>query len=52
MFETCFSYLKTSHINKNFPTRSKAPSCEFDKGKCKEDVEHIKDEMNKTKEKG
>ena len=45
---TCFSCLKTSHINKYCPTRSKAPSCEFDKGKGKEDVEHIRDDMNKT----
>ena len=45
---TCFICLKTSHISKYCPTRSKAPSCEFDKGKGKEDVEHIRDEMKKT----
>ena len=45
---TCFSYLKTSHISRYCPTRSKAPSCEFDKGKGKTSVEHIRDEMNKT----
>ena len=45
---TCFSYLKTSHISKYFPTESKAPNCEFNKGKCQADVEHIKGEMNKT----
>ena len=43
----CFSYLKTGHISKHCPTRSKVPSCEFDKGKGKEDVEHIRGEMNK-----
>ena len=48
---TCFSCLKTSHISKYCPTRSKAPSCEFNKGKGKTDVEHIRDEMNKTQKK-
>ena len=43
----CFSYLKTGHINRYCPTKSKAPSCEFDKGKGKANVEHIGDEMNK-----
>ena len=45
---TCFNYLKIGHINKYFPTRSKAPNSEFKKGKGKVDVEHIKGEMNKT----
>ena len=45
---TCFSCLKTSHINKHFPTRSKAPCCEFSKGKGKVDIEHIRDEIKKT----
>ena len=45
---TCFSCLKISHISKHCPTRSKAPSCEFDKGKGKVDVEHIRDEIKKT----
>ena len=45
---TCFSCHKTSHISKHCPTRSKAPSCEFFKGKGKVDVEHIKNDMNKT----
>ena len=44
---TCFSCLKTAHISKYCPTRSKVPSCEFDKGKSKVDVEHIKDEMKR-----
>ena len=45
---TCFSYLNTDHIRKRYPTRSKAPNCEFEKGKVKADVEHIRGEMNKT----
>ena len=45
---TCFSYHKTSHINNHCPTRSKAPNSEFDKGKGKVDVEHIRKKMNKT----
>ena len=44
---TCFSCLKIGHISKHCPTRSKAPSCEFNKGKEKADVEHIRGEMNK-----
>ena len=44
----CFGYLKTIHINKHCPTRSKAPNCEFNKGKGKVDAEHIRGEMNKT----
>ena len=48
-----FQLFEDYHISRYFPTKSKAPSCEFDKGKGKEDVEHIKDEMNKTwKKKG
>ena len=43
---TCFSCHKIGHIRKNCPTRSKAPNFEFDKGKV--DVEHIRNEMNKT----
>ena len=45
---SCFDYLKTSHISKYCPTKSKAPSYEFDKGKSKENVEYIREEMNKT----
>ena len=45
---TWFRYLKTSHISKHCPTRSKAPNFEFDKGKGKTNVEHIRGEMNKT----
>ena len=45
---TCFSCLKIGHINRYCLTRSKAQSCEFDKGKGKENIEHIRDEMNKT----
>ena len=45
---TCFSCLKTGHISRNCPTRSKAPSCEFNKGKGKADIENVRDEMNKT----
>ena len=45
---TCFSYLKTSHVSKHCPTRSKAPNFEFNKGKCIADVEHTRGEMNKT----
>ena len=45
---TCFSYWKTGHISKYCPARSKAPSCEFNKGKGKADVENVKDEMKKT----
>ena len=33
-------------MRKNFPTRSKAPKCKFDKGKTK--AENVKNEMNKT----
>ena len=50
---TCFSCLKIDHINKHCPTRSKAPSCEFDKGKGKTNVEHIRqgrDEQDIEKE--
>ena len=36
------------HIRKNCPTRSKAPSSEFNKGKGKTYVENVRDEMNKT----
>jgi hypothetical protein len=43
---TCFSYLKISHINRYCPTRSKAPICEFNKGKV--DIEDVRNEMNKT----
>ena len=45
---TCFSYLKIGHIIRYCPTRSKAPSWEFDKDKGKVDVENVKNEMNKT----
>ena len=45
---TCFSYLKTSHISRNCPTQSKAPSSEFKKGKENVDVENVRDKMNKT----
>ena len=45
---TCFSYLKIGHISRHCPTKSKAPSCELDKGKGKVNVEHIRDGMNKT----
>ena len=45
---TCFSYLKTGHISRNCPTRSKAPSSELNKGKGKVDVEEVKVHMNKT----
>ena len=43
----CFSSLKTGHINKHCPTRSKAPNSEFDKGKGKADVEHTRGEMKR-----
>ncbi len=42
-----FSCLKISHISRYCPTKSKARSCEFDKGKGKEDVENVRNEMNK-----
>ena len=45
---TCFSCLRTGHINRNCPTRSKAPSSEFNQGKEKVDVEQIRGQMNKT----
>ena len=38
---TCFNYLRTSHISKYCPTKSKASSYEFDKGKGKENVEEM-----------
>ena len=44
---TCFSCLKTGHISKHYPTRSKVPSCEFNKRKIKEDLEHTRGQMNK-----
>ena len=44
---TCFRCLKTSHISKNFPTRSKEPKSEVNKEKAKVDVEHIRAEMNR-----
>ena len=44
---TCFSCLKTGHISRNCPTRSKAPSLEFNKEKAKVDVEQIRGQMNK-----
>ena len=43
---TCFSCLKTGHINKHCPTRSKAPNFEFKKGKGRIDIEHIRGEMD------
>ena len=43
---TCFSCHKNGHIRKNCPTRSKAPKSKFDKGKT--EVEHIRNEMNRT----
>ena len=45
---TCFSCLKTGHISRNCPTRSRAPKIEEDKGKEKIDVEKIRVQMNKT----
>ena len=45
---TCFNCLKTSHINRHCPTKSKAPSSKFDKRKGKVNFEHIREEMNKT----
>ena len=45
---TCFSCLKIGHISKFFPTKSKAPNSEFNKGKSKVNVEHIRKEMNRT----
>ena len=45
---TFFSFLKTGHISKFFPTKSKAPNSEFNKGKEKVDVEYIRGEMNRT----
>ena len=45
---TCFSCLKTSHISRNYPTRSKAPSSEFNQEKTKVDVECIRGKVNKT----
>ena len=43
---TCFRCHKIGHIRKNCPTRSKAPNSKFDKGKI--EVEHIRNEMNRT----
>ena len=45
----CFSFLKIGHIIHYCQTRSNAPSCEFNniKGKGKEDVENVRNEMNK-----
>ena len=40
--------MKTGHISKNFPTRSKELSNEFNKGKGKVDIENVRDEMNNT----
>ena len=45
---TCFSYFKTSHISQYCPTRSKEPSCEFNKGKGKANIEYVQNEINKT----
>ena len=45
---TCFSCLKIGHISKFCPTKSKAPSSNFNKEKEKVDVEHIRGGMNKT----
>ena len=44
---TCFSCLKSSHISRNFPTRSKVPSIKFNKRKRKASVENVRVEMNK-----
>ena len=35
-------------MRKNCPTRSKEPRNEFNKGKGKENVENVRDEMNKA----
>ena len=43
---TCFSCLKTGHIRKDYPTRSKAPK--FESNKENTEVRNIKNEMNKT----
>jgi hypothetical protein len=40
--------LKTGHISSNCPTRSKAPSSEYNKEKGKENAEQIRGQMNKT----
>ena len=45
---TSFSYLKIGHISRNYPTRSKAPSSEFNKGKGKVDAKEVKVQMKKT----
>ena len=45
---TCSSCLKTGHISRYCPIRSKEPSCEFNKGKGKEDIENVQNKMNKT----
>ena len=45
---TCLSYLKTGHISQCCPTRTKAPSCEFNKGKGMVDIENFRNEMNNT----
>ena len=45
---TFFSCLNIGHINKYFPTRSKTPNSELNKGKGKVDVEYITGEMNRT----
>ena len=43
---TCFSCHKIGHVRRDFPTRSKAPKSEFDKGKI--EVDNVRNEMNKT----
>lgn len=45
---TCFSYLNTGHVSKNYPTRSLASSNGKNKGKEKVNVEKVKVQMNKT----
>ena len=41
---TYFNCLKIGHISKFFPTKSKAPNSEFNKGKKNVDIDHIRGE--------
>ena len=44
-----FYCLKIGHVNRNYPTKVKAPKIEVNKGKEKFDVEHIMIEMKTWK---
>ena len=45
---TYFSCLKTGHVSRNYPTKLKAPKTKINKGKEKVDVQHIRENMNRT----